>query len=120
MKNQLTAAAPLAALQLDNYRIHGQIGEGGYGFVFEAEQISTGQKVAIKLLKLSDELDDQKRKYQIARFERETMLCAELNHPNIVTAYDAGNCDGLRLRICRRNCCCRLAQVSVSPRAWQL
>ena len=78
---------------LGNYTLAEKIGEGGYGYVYLGEQGSTGQKVAIKLLKLSEDLDDQKRKYQIARFERETQLCAEVNHPHIVKLLDKGYSD---------------------------
>lgn len=67
------------------------IGEGGYGMVYEARQESTGQRVAIKLLKLDEGGDDRRRNYQIARFERETRLCAELNHPHIVRLLDKGS-----------------------------
>ncbi|MCB9230760.1 MAG: TOMM system kinase/cyclase fusion protein [Bacteroidia bacterium] len=76
--------------RLQDYTLHAKAGEGGFGYIYQGEQISTGQKVAIKMLKLSDDLDEQKRNYQIARFERETRLCAELNHPNIVKLLDKG------------------------------
>ncbi|MEM7036784.1 MAG: TOMM system kinase/cyclase fusion protein, partial [Bacteroidota bacterium] len=66
------------------------IGEGGYGLVYRAEQASTGQRVAIKVLKLDPAAEEMRRKYQIARFERETQLCAELSHPHIVTLLDKG------------------------------
>lgn len=76
--------------QFAHYDLRQQIGEGGYGYVYEAKQISTGQKVAIKVLKLDPSLSEQQKKYQSARFERETRLCAELNHPHIVKLLDKG------------------------------
>ncbi len=81
----------IALIELENYTLIEKIGEGGFGHVYKAEQKSTGQLVAIKLLKIANsEFDQQKRKNQIARFERETQLCAEINHPNIVKLIDKG------------------------------
>lgn len=75
---------------LEGYYVHDQIGEGGYGYVYQGIQISTGQKVAVKMLKLREDLTDQKKKIQIARFEREIQLCASINHPHIVKLLDKG------------------------------
>lgn len=90
MLDQLNQAPVQTLPELNGYRIVKLIGEGGYGFVYAAEQVSTGQRVAVKMLKLDPELDEQKRNYQIARFERESRLCAELNHPHIVGLLDKG------------------------------
>ena len=90
MQKTLQTATAVPFPELEGYRVVGHIGEGGYGHVFEATQLSTGQRVAIKMLKLDPEADAQKRNYQIARFERETQLCAELNHPHIVALLDKG------------------------------
>lgn len=78
------------AVHLENYKVLEKIGEGGYGLVYKAEQISTGQTVAIKMLKFKESVDGQSKKQQIARFERETHLCAQINHPNIVKLLDKG------------------------------
>ncbi|WP_226294248.1 TOMM system kinase/cyclase fusion protein [Aquimarina algicola] len=72
------------------YNLIEQIGEGGYGIVYKAEQISTGQIVAIKMLKFKAYSDEKNRKLQVARFERETQLCAQINHPHIVKLLDKG------------------------------
>ncbi len=72
------------------YNLIEQIGEGGYGIVYKAEQISTGQIVAIKMLKFKAYGDEKNRKLQVARFERETQLCAQINHPHIVKLLDKG------------------------------
>lgn len=90
MQNQRTAPIADPRSVPRNYVIQAQIGEGGYGLVYKATQTSTGQNVAIKMLKLDKGLSHQKRKYQLARFERETRLCAELNHPHIVQLLDKG------------------------------
>lgn len=75
---------------IKNFKFVEKIGEGGYGFVYKAIQISTGKFVAIKTLKIQEGITDHKKKQQLARFERETQLCAEINHPNIVQLLDKG------------------------------
>jgi TOMM system kinase/cyclase fusion protein len=74
----------------DNYVIEDEIGVGGNGIIYKALQCSTGQSVAIKTVKFNNDTDGQKASLQIARFEREARLCAELNHPNIVKILDKG------------------------------
>ncbi|WP_082422380.1 TOMM system kinase/cyclase fusion protein [Aquimarina longa] len=81
---------PKTTVHLENYTILKKIGEGGYGLVYMAEQVSTGQTVAIKMLKFKDALDGQSKRQQIVRFERETQLCAQISHPNIVKLLDKG------------------------------
>jgi TOMM system kinase/cyclase fusion protein len=83
-------AHPAQPEQTGNYRLLNMLGEGGGGTVFRAEQISTGQLVAVKLLRSAVELDPLKAERLIARFERETMLCAQLHHPHIVKLLDKG------------------------------
>ena len=75
--------------QLPGYSVTGIIGAGGFGTVYKAKKHSTGQDVAIKLLKRSHLTDDRMRRHQ-ERFERETTLCAKLTHPNIVRLIDKG------------------------------
>ncbi|MBQ4802723.1 TOMM system kinase/cyclase fusion protein [Aquimarina sp. MMG015] len=90
MENPSTKNAPNVDIYLENYTILEKIGEGGYGIVYKATQLSTGQLVAIKILKFKETPDQKTIKQQIARFDRETKLCAELNHPNIVKLLDKG------------------------------
>jgi TOMM system kinase/cyclase fusion protein len=73
-----------------NYILHDKIGEGANGCIYKATQQSTGQIVALKTIKFSEVVTEQKRKSQIARFEREARLCAGINHPNIVKILDKG------------------------------
>ncbi|MEW7278832.1 TOMM system kinase/cyclase fusion protein [Aquimarina sp. 2201CG1-2-11] len=75
---------------LHNYSFLEIIGEGANGVVCKAVQKSTGQLVAIKMLKFHEDSELQKSAYQVARFERETSLYAELNHPHIVKLLDKG------------------------------
>ncbi|MBT8339089.1 MAG: TOMM system kinase/cyclase fusion protein [Desulfatitalea sp.] len=69
------------------YELFEKLGRGGFGTVFRARQQSTGQNVAVKILNLEN-IDEQERRRKIERFERETRLCADLQHPNIVRVID--------------------------------
>lgn len=77
----------------DNYELIEKIGEGGFGQIYKAKQLNTNQLVAIKFLTLSNEFDSAKRRRYIERFERETLLCSRLQHPNVVRLLDKGICD---------------------------
>src|SRR3954469_15668025 len=67
------------------------LGRGGMGVVYQAQHVHLGRTVALKLLapELSNNEDFR------ARFLREARLAAELDHPGIVTVYDAGDVDGV-------------------------
>ncbi len=71
---------------LAGYEITGRLGEGGMGVVWSAIQLSTNQKVAIKLMGAAG-LGSERLK---ARFAREVELAAGLRHPNIARVYDSG------------------------------
>lgn len=77
----------------NNYQLIEMIGQGGFGMVFKARQISTDQIVAIKFLTLSSEFDSEKKSRYLERFQRETSLSSRLQHPNIVRLLDKGVCD---------------------------
>ncbi len=77
----------------DGYEPLELLGQGTYGAVFRATQTRTGQVVAIKVQRLSADLSLEQRAARVARFERETRLCATLNHPNIVRIIDTGRAD---------------------------
>jgi serine/threonine protein kinase/Flp pilus assembly protein TadD len=74
--------------QLGDYTILREIGRGGMGVVYEAEQISLARRVALKVLPFAAVLDRR----QIARFYNEAQAAAHLNHPNIVPVFSVG-CD---------------------------
>ncbi|OLQ74383.1 hypothetical protein BIT28_09425 [Photobacterium proteolyticum] len=74
----------------NNYTILEKIGEGGFGQVYKARQISTQKLVAIKFLRLNEAESQQKKQRSIARFNRECDLVRRLNHPNIVSLIDKG------------------------------
>lgn len=77
--------SPLATL--GDFRIERELGRGGMGVVYEAEQLSVGRKVALKVLPYAAMLD----KRQVARFQNEARAAATLEHPNIVPVYFVGN-----------------------------
>ena len=84
-------AAPLPE-RIGRYRILGQIGEGGFGDVFEAEQTEpVRRRVALKVIKLGMDT-----KQVMARFEAERQALAMMDHPNIARVIDAGATDAGR------------------------
>ncbi len=77
--------------RLGDFRLIRQIGRGGMGIVYEAEQVSLHRKVAIKLLPFAAVLDTN----QIARFQHEASAAAQLHHPHIVPIYAVGQQRGV-------------------------
>ena len=72
------------------YRVQGELGRGGMGIVYKAEDTVLDRPVAFKVL--PDALRDNPQ--ALKNFLREAKSAAKLNHPNIVTVYDAGEQDG--------------------------
>jgi len=70
----------------EDYKIVGQIGEGGVGTVWRAVQLSTHRQVALKMLGRGSFVSKKAR----MRFEREVELTARLEHANIARIYDSG------------------------------
>jgi serine/threonine protein kinase/WD40 repeat protein len=87
--NGSAAAPPL--LQLGDYQILREVGRGGMGVVYEAQQLSLGRHVAIKVLPAHALLDAR----QLGRFQREARSAAKLHHTNIVPVFGVGEQDGL-------------------------
>lgn len=74
----------------DRYELLEKIGEGGFGVVYKARQLSTEQLVAVKVL-LPRRLNEERYKRQeILRFRREMKLIGQLSHSHIVRLIDSG------------------------------
>jgi eukaryotic-like serine/threonine-protein kinase len=84
------AAVGIRLQRLGDYRILREIGRGGMGVVYEAEQESLGRRVALKVLSTGSLLDPK----QVRRFEREAKAAARLHHTNIVPVFGVGQQDG--------------------------
>jgi serine/threonine protein kinase/WD40 repeat protein len=76
---------------IGDYRLLREIGRGGMGIVYEAEQVSLGRHVAVKVL-LPHALFDPR---QVQRFQREARAAARLHHTNIVPVFGVGEHDGV-------------------------
>lgn len=87
------SAAPFD--QLGDFRIIREVGRGGMGIVYEAEQLSLGRHVALKLL--SREARGDSRFAQ--RFEREARAAARLHHTNIVPVFGVGEHEGMQFYV---------------------
>jgi serine/threonine protein kinase/tetratricopeptide (TPR) repeat protein len=90
--DELTEIVPLSegpGTQIGRYKLLEQIGEGGMGVVYMAEQHEPFHKrVALKIIKLGMDT-----KAVVARFEAERQALALMNHPNIAKVLDAGATD---------------------------
>jgi WD40 repeat protein/serine/threonine protein kinase len=85
------SAAALSLQQLGDYQLLREVGRGGMGVVYEAQQLSLGRHVAIKVLPPHALLDPR----QLGRFQREARSAARLHHTNIVPVFGVGEQDGL-------------------------
>jgi TolB-like protein/tetratricopeptide (TPR) repeat protein/predicted Ser/Thr protein kinase len=77
---------------ISHYRIIRQLGRGGMGEVYEAEDLNLRRRVALKILPPEVARDEER----LRRFQREAETLARLNHPRIVTIYSVEEADGVR------------------------
>jgi serine/threonine protein kinase/WD40 repeat protein len=86
-----TAAVEMPPLQqIGDYRIVREVGRGAMGVVYEAEQLSLGRRVAVKVLAAHFAPDRQ----SLERFRREARSAAKLHHTNIVPVFEVGQDGG--------------------------
>ena len=82
-----SAISPLStAVPLGDYKVIREIGRGGMGVVYEAEQMLLGRRVALKVLPFAATMDAR----QLQRFQNEARAAACLHHPHIVPVYAVG------------------------------
>lgn len=75
---------------LGRYQIEKELGKGAMGVVYLGKDPKIGRVVAIKTMALAQEFEPDELEEVKARFFREAETAGRLNHPNIVTMYDAG------------------------------
>ena len=109
------SAHPLTAgTRIGSYRIEGVLGEGGMGIVYRAFDTNLNRPAAIKFL--SDDVADAAAR---RRFQREAQTASSLNHPHILTVYDAGEIDGRQYLVTELIDGGTLRDWSASPRTWR-
>lgn len=86
---------PLIGKRIGNCRLSYRLGAGGIGLVYAGEQLSVGRKVAIKMLGAKAGAND----VLVQRFQRESKLAAQINHPNVVHVYDCGYDRGVHFQL---------------------
>ncbi len=80
----------VAKPMLGRYQVEKELGKGAMGVVYLGKDPKISRTVAIKTMALSQEFEEDELKDVTERFFREAETAGRLNHPNIVTIYDAG------------------------------
>ncbi len=77
--------------EISHYRVVRQLGQGGMGVVYLAEDLNIGRQVVLKLLKTDLTSDPRMEE----RFRREARACAQVTHPNISIIYEVNRHEGM-------------------------
>jgi len=89
MAQQPALKSPIGR-QVRHYEILSLLGAGGMGEVYLARDTRLKRKIALKLLPAAYTRNEER----VRRFEREALAASALNHPNILTIYEIGECEG--------------------------
>ena len=92
---------------LGDYRIIREVGRGGMGIVYEAEQLSLRRRVALKVLPFASALDPR----QLQRFHNEALAAASLHHEHIIPVFAVGSERGVHFYAMQFIDGCTLADV---------
>jgi eukaryotic-like serine/threonine-protein kinase len=110
---ELTSDLPRDKLgRLDRFELIREIGRGGYGIVYLAEDTQLGRQVAIKIARPEVVLDE----IGIDRFNKESRAAATLEHPGIVQVFECGEANGLHYYVMPYHECDSLAQWLVKAK----
>ncbi len=87
--------SPVEGQTFGRYKVIKLLGEGAMGRVFLSEDPILKRQVAVKVIAMDKHLDQVTLKEYLERFSLEAQACAKLNHPSIVSIFDAGEQDGI-------------------------
>ncbi len=90
ISNSADAGNPRPGDRFGRFEVLREIGRGGFGIVYEALDVELGRRVALKVLRPGAKGIDSA---DLARMRQEAQAAAALDHPGIVTLYDAGVAD---------------------------
>ncbi len=85
-----TSPDPMIGCQVSHYKVLKELGGGGMGIVYEAQDLRLGRRVALKFLPE----DQWKSRSRMERFMQEARAASSLNHPNICIVHDVGDFEG--------------------------
>src|SRR5262249_48313203 len=87
----VAARPPVLPMRIGQYHLIRELGQGGMGAVYLAEQQTLKRPVAVKVIRYGINATTD----EVARFRAEAEAVARLQHPNIVQIYDVGEAEGL-------------------------